>query len=147
MAFTNGPYVQVAAICENAIQDNTGVWSLIRLIDTLTSTAQGETPPESMPPITANLKLVIMLKSGEARGRYDLKMVPNLPSGETMNVFSQSVQFEGDERGHAIVLNFVFTFPYEGVYWFRIYLSDEEITAIPFRIKYERIVLGSPKVG
>jgi len=40
--------------------------------------------PEDMPQFTYTLKLVIMLKSGAARGRHELKVVPELPSGETL---------------------------------------------------------------
>jgi hypothetical protein len=63
------------------------VLSLIRLIDTLTHTEARPDAPEEMPPMTYTLKLVIMLKPGAARGRHELRIVPELPSGENLPEF------------------------------------------------------------
>jgi hypothetical protein len=142
MAFEDGPYVQAACFCDMALRDNTGVLSLIRIIDTLTHTARGASPPETMPPIPYKLTLVLMLKSGNARGRYDLKVTPELPSGETESPFVISVHFEGEEKGHEIIADLPFIFRQEGLYWFNIYLDDEKLTAIPFRVKYSRMIAG-----
>lgn len=65
-----GPYVQVAAFCEQVLQERDGVYSLIRIIDTVTQHSMGPDAPEQMPPITSNLKLVLMLKPGRAPGMY-----------------------------------------------------------------------------
>ena len=40
MPFDRGPYLSVAAFCERALQDNEGVWPLIRIVDHLTVTAK-----------------------------------------------------------------------------------------------------------
>lgn len=40
-------------------------------------------------------------------------------------------------------MNLAFTFEVEGLYWFNIYLDDEKLTAIPFRVKYNRVVTTS----
>jgi len=37
MTFENGPYLQAAVFCQDVIEDRSGVLSLIRLIDTLTT--------------------------------------------------------------------------------------------------------------
>jgi len=142
MAFEEGPYVQAACFCDMALRDNTGVLSLIRITDTLTHTERGPLPSEEMPPVPYKLTLVLMLKSGNARGRYDLKIIPELPSGETQDPFTVSVHFEGEERGHEVVANMPFIFTYEGLYWFNVYLGEEKLTAIPYRVKYSRMVIG-----
>jgi hypothetical protein len=142
MAFEDGPYVQAACFCEITIQETTGVLSLIRIIDTLTHTAVGVSPPAEMPPGPYPMKLVLMLKSGRARGRYDLKIIPELPSGETQEPRIMSVYFEGEEKGQNIVTTIQFTFTQEGLYWFNIYLDKDKLTAIPFRVKYSRMVAG-----
>ena len=85
-----------------------------------------------------------MLKSGRARGRHELKMVPELPSGEIKPPFSRSIQLEGEERGTNNIINMEFTFTMEGLYWFNIYLDDLLLTRIPLRIKYNRIVTQEP---
>ncbi len=96
--------------------------------------------PEDMPQFTYTLKLVIMLKSGAARGRHELKVIPELPSGETKPPFITSVQFEGEERGVNVVVNIPFTFTLEGLYWFRVSIGETLLTRMPFRIMYNRML-------
>ena len=145
MTFEQGPYIQMAGICEQVIVDKTGALSLIRIIDTITHTEARPDAPTEMPPVTYPMKMVIMLKAGRARGRHELKIVPQLPSGETKTPLIRSVQMEGEERGFNNIINMLFTFTMEGLYWFNIYLDDSLLTRIPLRIKYNRIVTqGTP---
>ncbi len=144
MAFEQGPYVQVAALCEHVIEDKAGVLSLIRIIDTVIHTEARPDAPAEMPPVTYPMKMVIMLKSGRARGRHELKIVPEMPSGELKQSLVQSVQMEGEERGVNHIVNMVFTFTMEGLYWFNIYLDDSLLTRIPLRTKYNRVVTPVP---
>ena len=145
MQFEQGPYIQMAGLCEQVLEESTGVLSLIRIIDTITHTESRPDAPIDMPPVTYPMKMVIMLKSGRARGRHELKMVPELPSGEVKPPLTRSIQLEGEERGTNNVINMLFTFPMEGLYWFNIYLDDSLLTRIPMRIKYNRIVTQEPR--
>jgi hypothetical protein len=140
MGFHSGPYVQAACFCEMVLEDKSGVLSLIRIIDTLNHTEAGSAPPKTMPPFSFNLKLVLMLKSGKAEGRHELMIVPELPSGETKGSSTITAHLEGEEKGQNVVLNLVFTFELEGLYWFKVYLDDEILTAIPLRVRYNRMV-------
>lgn len=140
MTFEQGPYLQVAGLCEQVIDDKTGALSLIRIIDTITHTEARPEAPVEMPPFPYPMKMVIMLKSGRARGRHELRMVPELPSGEFKPPFTRSVHMEGEERGINNVINMVFTFTMEGLYWFNVYFDDSLLTRIPLRIKYNRVL-------
>jgi hypothetical protein len=142
MPFEGGPYVQVACICENVIEDKTGALSLIRLIDVLTSIGAGPNPPEDMPPVQFTGKLVLMIKSGRAMGRHTLRIVPELPSGETQGEMPVTVHFEGEEKGSNVVSDLRYVFTQEGLHWFNIYLENDKLTAIPFRVRYNRVVTG-----
>jgi hypothetical protein len=139
MTFEQGPYIQMAGLCEQVIEDKTGALSLIRIIDTITHTEARPDAPTEMPPVTYPMKMVIMLKSGPARGRYDLKIVPQLPSGETKSPLVRTIHMEGEERGVNNIMNMLFTFTIEGLHWFNVYLDDALLTRIPLRIKYNRI--------
>jgi len=145
MPFEQGPYIQMAGLCEQVIEDKTGVLSLIRIIDTITHTEARPDAPIDMTPVTYPMKMVLMLKSGRSRGRHEIKIVPELPSGESKSSFSQSIQMEGEERGANSIINLLFTFTMEGLYWFNIYLDDSLLTKIPMRIKYNRIITPAPK--
>jgi hypothetical protein len=144
MAFEEGPFIQAACFCETVLQDTTGTFSLIRIVDTIEQSASGPNPPEHMPPISFRLKLVIMLKSGEARGRWDLKIIPQLPTGETKTPLLFTVHLEGDEKGHNVILDFAFTLEHEGLHYFNIFLDQDKLTAIPLRVKYSRQVTSLP---
>jgi hypothetical protein len=143
MAYVGGPHIQAACFCEMVIEDKTGVMSLIRIIDTLTHTETGPNPPEDIPPVPVSMKLVLMLKSGKARGRSSLRIIPEFPTGATQELPIYSLHFEGEEKGHNFVLNLAYIFPIEGLYWFHIYIEEEKLTSIPFRVKYNRIVTSA----
>ncbi len=144
MSFEQGPYIQMAGLCELVIEDKTGALSLIRIIDTITHTEARPDAPTEMPPVPYPLKMVIMLKSGRARGRHELKIIPELPSGELKRPHIRSVQMEGEERGFNNIINMLFTFTMEGLYWFNVYLDNSLLTRIPLRIKYNRILTQQP---
>ena len=147
MSLEQGPYVQVAAFCDTIIEDKTNTISLIRIVDSLTHNESRPDAPEEMPAVNYVLKLVIMLKSGAARGRHDLKVMSELPSGETKPPFITSIQFAGEERGVNVIANIPFTFTMEGLHWFRVSIDDILLTKMPFRILYNRIITPPPAAG
>jgi len=140
MTSEQGPYIQMAGLCEQVIEDKTGALSLIRVIDTITHTEARPDAPVEMPPVTYPMRMVIMLKSGRARGRHELKITAELPSGEVKPPLIRSIQMEGEERGFNNIINMLFTFTMEGLYWFNVYFDDSLLTRIPLRIKYNRVV-------
>lgn len=147
MSFKEGPYVQAACLCEGVLEDKTGCLTLIRIIDTLTHTQASPNPPEQLPPFPTRFKLVIMLKSGMAQGRWTLKIVPSLPTGEVENAIVTTAHLDGEERGHNQIIDVDFVFRYEGLHWFKVYLDDELLTAVPVRIKYNRIIINQPAMA
>lgn len=139
MVFETGPYVTAAALCERAIQERDGVLSLIRVVDKITNTIIGPGPvvPDSMPPVTVNLTLVIILKPGEARGRFMVAVRPEAPSGQRLPDVELPVSFGGAPDASANVLvgiNMIAT--EEGVYWFDTLFDGQLLTRTPLRIEY-----------
>ena len=140
MPFERGPYLSVAAFCEQVIEDKSGVLSMIRIVDRMNVTAQGPSAPPEMPPSNLNWTLVLTLKSGDARGSHEVKIVPQLPSGETMPPSVLSVHLEGGSRGANVISRFDMSLTMPGVYWFKIYVDDEFLTQLPIEVIYSRIV-------
>ena len=145
MPFERGPYLTTATFCEQVLQEATGVLSLIRIVDRMNITASGPTAPEEMPPAQLNWTLVITLKSGDARGSHPVKIVPQLPSGETKSPMIMSVHLEGDNKGQNIVSKVNMTLEMPGIYWFLIYVDDHLITKVPLEVIYSRIVTPPPQ--
>ena len=139
----HGPYVQVAAICERVLREADGVISLIRIIDVVTHTERGPDPPNDMPEVRCPLTLVIAMKSGRAKGRHDVTITPQLPSGETLAAITVSVQLEGEGKGYHIVSKIDIPYTKEGLYWFNVRFDDELFTRLPLEIRYARMVTGS----
>jgi hypothetical protein len=144
MPFETGPFLQAACFAEQVIEDKSGVISLIRIIDTITRGASGPEVPDEMPPFTFGMKLVLMIKSGEAHGRHEIRIRPEEPSGLHQPPVSLPVHLEGGIFGTNLVNDFHYTFEQEGTYWFRIYFDDEFWTSIPFRVRYQPITTTRP---
>ena len=134
-----GPYLQAALICEKTLQE-TGVHSLIRVVDRITIAATGPEVPMQMPPQNLDLTAVIMIKSGDARGRYPLKFRPEAPGGEQRAAIEVALQLEGDERGNVINIELKgLQLDREGLWWFDILFGDDEtlMTRMPLRLVYQ----------
>jgi hypothetical protein len=144
MSFEKGPYLILAAFCEQVIEDKSGVLSLIRIVDRLNVTSQGPNAPEEMPATSLNWTLVLTLKSGEARGSHPVKIVPVLPSGETLPQITLSAYLEGGNRGQNIISKMQMPLRMPGVYWFKVYVDDEFLTQVPVEVVYSRIVTPGP---
>lgn len=135
------PYVQVAAICQAALQEPTGFLSLVRLIDRLPLAGPTD---EMQPQPLHNLVLVIVLKSGSMKGKYNIKVVPETPSGRKLQGPQLSALFEGEERGVAAVLPLGIVAEEEGLYWFDVILEQDLLTRIPLRLIYQKMQPGMP---
>ncbi|MBI4319043.1 MAG: hypothetical protein HY675_11185 [Chloroflexi bacterium] len=144
MANETGPYLQVAVLCEKVLQEASGVLSLIRIIDRITHTSMGPGVLEEMPVVPINVFAVVSLKSGSARGRHTLTLRPEDPSGMKLPEVSQSILFEGEDRGVNFVANIALQAKYEGLYWFDVLLDGQVWTRMPLRVMYQQVSLGTP---
>lgn len=136
-----GPYLTAAVICEKILQEKDETISVIRMVDRFNVTVNALGSPENLPPIPINLGLLISLKSGEARGRYTVKLRIVSPSGlQTLPDQLLPVLFEGGEdRGANLILNLNMVIDQEGVYWFGIFLEETLLTRVPLRVVYQRV--------
>jgi len=139
----SGPFIQAAMICEKVLEEKDGVLSIVRVIDRLMHAVNAPTLPDELPKVTFQCVLLVMLKSGRARGRHQLEIVMEAPSGQRNQVVTTSVQLEGEERGANLLLRIGLTFDSEGLYWFDVRLDDRLQTRIPFRMMYQLVSTGT----
>ena len=130
-----GPFVQIACICNTALQEVTGHLSVIRITDRVGVVG---TTPQMQPQPLQNLVLVLLLKSGGLRETHNLKIVPVTPRGNPLPASELAVLFEGDERGPGVVTPLSLVATEEGLYWFEVYLEEQLLTKIPLRVIYQR---------
>ena len=143
-AVPQGPYLQMAVICERVLREQDGVLSVIRVIDRVTHTIVGAQLPDPLPPVSYTLWFVLAFKSGSARGRQALKIVQEQPSGLRRDLFEHSLIFEGEDRGASFLAQVQAKFEQEGVYWFDVFLSDQFVTRMPFRLTYNLVRRAAP---
>ena len=141
--FEHGPFVQIAAFCERVLREADGVLSLIRVIDVVTHREGGADAPRDMPPFRFPLMLVLTLKAGRSRGRHEVTIVPELPSGETLPSTTATVQMEGEGRGVNFTSRIDMEFTIEGLHWFQIWFNDQILTRLPLQVRYSRLATGS----
>jgi hypothetical protein len=135
-----GPFLQMAVFCEKVLHEKDGVLSAIRIIDRVTHSISAETIPDSMPAINFPVTAVICFKSGDATGKYEVKIKTIPPSGEEVATFSGPILFtEEKNQGANIVINMMLAAKQEGIYWFDVMLNDQLVTRMPFQIIYHRV--------
>ena len=138
-----GPHLSAAFFCEKVIEDKEGVLSAIRIVDRIIHSAIGAGTPEAMPPVPVALTLLIGLKSDAARGRHELAVTAEQPSGMRHRVAEAlTVLLEGEERGANLILNLQWVAQQEGLYWFDIELNGRTLTRVPLRVVYQRQETG-----
>jgi len=141
-----GPFLQAAFFCEKVLQEKDGVLSAIRIVDRFTHSTSAEGAPDIMPQFNIGVSILIGFKSGDVKGKWELKVKPIAPSGQELPGFVGPVLFEGDERGAAIVIQYGLVAKEEGIYWFDVILNDKLITKMPLRIIYEKTQVTSTSV-
>ncbi|MFQ5741338.1 MAG: hypothetical protein ACE5JX_20260 [Acidobacteriota bacterium] len=135
--FQDGPYLVAALICEQVLEEKSGVKTAVRIIDRITQRMVGRDVPETMPPITASFKLLIKLKAGKKTGKHKMVVAFEEPfKGETQSL-TQTIELEGSENsGIDLVLDLNIQLKQEGVHWFNIYCDDVLMTKTPVQVIY-----------
>jgi Family of unknown function (DUF6941) len=139
------PWVQLAALCQTALTENTGQLSIIRIVDRWMVVG----PTEEMQPVNIQLTMAVILKSDQMRGQYRLRVRLRSPVGNVIEGPELPALFEGDDRGVQAVLPTGILATEPGLYWFEILVEEETVTRVPLRILYQRIPLppGAGLVG
>ena len=130
----SGPWVQIAAFCQNAIVDNTtGYLSIINVFDrvVLVGTTQ------DIQPAPLKLTLVVVLKSDDIRGQHQIKVRSVSPSQKSVDSPEIPFLFEGGDRGVQAVLPFGIIVTQQGLHWFEIVMEDDTVLSrVPLHVIY-----------
>lgn len=132
----------MAVLCEKVLTEQDGTISVIRIVDRITLSSAGPDVPDEMPATPVSLHAVVAFRSGAARGRYNVKLRPEDPSGHQLPALEMPVHFEGEERGANLIVNFNFVAEHEGLYWIDVLFQEEPVTRIPLRVIYQPQRLG-----
>jgi len=152
VAYSQGPFLNAAFLCEKVLREANGVTSAIRIVDRINRGIIGPELKRDMEPFEYNLFLYLSLKSGSARGPMELVIRLEDPSGTSKSVSTQTLNFEGDdERGATLVADLRLQLSLPGLHWFDIVLDRVRITRIPLRVVYQPQIrqarTGQPESG
>jgi hypothetical protein len=135
-----GPFLMAAVFCERVLQEKDGVLSPIRIVDQFTHTVAGPDAPDKMPPFTIKVSILIAFKSGDFKGKQDVKITPVAPSGQVLPGISVPILLEGADKGANVNITYVFDAQEEGLYWFNVTLNGKLITRMPLRTIYQKML-------
>lgn len=142
----NGPYVQAAAFCDRVLEGKDDVLSAIRIVDrwflSRPSPQQTDAPPPSI-----SATLLVMLKSGDARGSHDIRIRMERPDGIKDDGFTISGLFEGEDRGVNLILPMTIQVEQAGIYWFDIEIDSVVLTRAPIRVVFQTLPAGQETVA
>ena len=144
--FETGPYLQAAMLCEQVLVEQDGVKSAIRIIDRVTRTVAGDSPPANMETWDYDVKLLLKFKSGSARGPMQLTITLNKPNADDLPApATQTLNFEGDDdRGVDLVSTLKLQIDSPGLYWVDVGLEGHRVTRIPLRVVYNPQIIRLP---
>ena len=143
MTLDQGPFVQIAAFCENALEERDGTKSYIRVIDRLTRRWEGRgDPPEEMEPFESELVFALALKSGRAKGSHRISVSLEAPNGVLNELLVTDADFRGEEHGVAFLLRMQMEIDMSGLYWMKVSVDGTEVTRTPLRVSFRATSLG-----
>jgi hypothetical protein len=142
-----GPFVQIAAFCQTALQEGTRQLSIIRIVDRVTIAVPkfpaGIKLPEGvvLPVPPYQITLVIVLKSGSYKGKGTITIQPKSPTGQALPPAQFPALFEGEERGVQVIMPMAIVFQEEGPYWFEVGLREPAmlLTKVPLRVMHQEV--------
>ncbi len=142
MASSDGPYLLMAVLCQNAQQDQYGSFSVINVLEQLVAGTNDPNAPDEMPTFRFQGHLAVQVAAGNSKGSHTLSIVPIQPSGKKLEPVGQRIQFKGIDHRATFISNVSMDIEEEGLYWFNVLLDDRVMTRIPLRIRYERQSVG-----
>ncbi len=129
------PYLIAAVFCEGVLQEKDGTLSVIRIADKVEVgiEARGMDVPKDMVP-AFQIRALIAVKSGDAKGMYNIRLVGEAPSGKKLPEHSFPVELKGGDHGQNLIVNITMAAKEEGVHWFGVFANEHRLTRIPLMI-------------
>lgn len=130
------PVLTLAAFFEAVIREDSGVLTLVRMIDRITISIM-DAWVSSLPPSHVEANLVVSFRGQELQGSGVVSIHPRKPSGDRLPKQDIPFVFE-THTGVNLNIQLGMVVDEEGYYWFDILLNDEFVTKTPLQIVFAR---------
>lgn len=145
-----GPHLVAALFCDQVLDEKDNVLSAIRIHDRFEVTHIKAEPGEKIPlpakgrlgPSIVTFTLLVILRSGDYKGRGRIGIVPVTPSGKILARQDVELEFLGGEAGANAIIRGGLPPNEDGIYWFDVYFEDRLLTSSPLRVL--SVESGSP---
>jgi hypothetical protein len=139
------PFVAAACLCEHALLEQDGVFSLTRIVDTFRVQAQPVTPGKVGAFQTV---LFVSLKSGDVTGKSELALTLHWPSGKVKEVGEKwPVLLNGGEHGCNFKVDLTIAVQEYGLYWIDVIWNGDTLSRIPFKLVLDAPSESAPEIG
>lgn len=131
------PLIAVAACCEKVLIERDGVVSAIRIVDTyyIPSMPANDVPTSMRGGTTAQVSVLISLKSGDVSGSSQLSVSLEKPDGTRAEIGEKwPVVLTGGEQGMNLVINLGLPAQKLGLYWLEVLWNGEPLTKVPIKL-------------
>lgn len=140
------PYVAFACMCEKVLQEQDGVLSAIRIVDSLhmrpvpqeneAAKSGGPSAAKAGGTPIAGINILIGLKSGDYRGTGKLILKAHSPDGQVMSGLKMEteVELKGGHQGGNVIINAGIPFTEDGVYWIDVIFENRVLTRMPIAV-------------
>jgi hypothetical protein len=119
-----------AFLCEKILTEKDGVQTYVRVVDHFTV-------PRLLEPNQAGLLvwLAIIVKSGRAKGKYNLSLRMNAPTGEVQAIGEETpFALNGGEHGVNANVMLALQVRHEGLFGIDVMIDEEVLAHVPFRV-------------
>jgi hypothetical protein len=151
VASIEGLYLNFAVICEKVLREADEVLSLIRIVDQLTVTVMTppgvDAPQKVLPTASVPLIFAVGFKSAGYVGPVPVRLRVETPSGSTLPYFETNQPVTEGSGGVNLLLSMQLPVQEEGLYWFVVEVSGDEVTRVPLRISTHLVEQTIPPQG
>jgi hypothetical protein len=130
------PELGAFLVCENVLEEPDRVTSAIRIVDQI-SIQPAEFPARGTL-MRLPVWLMLLLKTGKARGPRQIRFFLENPSGGRDQIAEMTLSFTGPpEGGHNVRMRLIVKWDQEGLYWLSATLSGKHLASTPLWIGTE----------
>lgn len=131
----HGPFLTTAAFFETVIREDTGILTLVRMIDRITISPKASWISH-LPPSPVSTNLVVSFRGQNLDGSGVVSIHPVKPSGERMERMDIPFVFDA-QTGVNLNISLELVVEEEGYFWFDILLDNAVVTRTPLQIVFQ----------
>lgn len=140
MVSEDGPYLQMAVLCEKVQIDPDGSASILRVTDQVAIRGDGTNGNWSMAKQVITLSLALSFSPGTNYTRHTVLVRPS-DEGSVALDRELELDFSGTNRSGNFVLPLELEITNDGLYWFDVYLDGSLVTRVPLHVRLEGLQL------